>query len=131
VKVVFLTLDEVLALHADRIGRYGGRSGVRAVDMLESALAVPAATFGGAYVHGDLYEMAAAYLFHIVKDHPFVDGNKRTGLIATLAFLGLNGVRLEADQDNLGDLVLAGAEGRMSKSEIAVFVKAHARPRRR
>jgi death-on-curing protein len=130
-KVVFLTLDEALALHADQIGRYGGRPGIRAVELLESALAAPAATFGGGYLHGDLHEMAAAYLFHLVKNHPFVDGNKRAGLVAMLVFLGFNGLRLEADQDELTDLVLAVAEGRMSKAEIAVFVKTHARPRRR
>jgi len=129
VKPVFLTLDEVLALHADQIDRYGGRLGVRAVELLESALAVPATTFGGRYLHGDLYEMAAAYLFHLVKNHPFVDGNKRTGLMAMLVFLGLNGLRIEASEDELADLVLAAADGRISKAEIAVFVKDHARPR--
>ena len=127
-KVVFLTLDEILALHADQIVRYGGRPGVRAIELLESAVAVPAATFAGGYLHGGLHEMAAAYLFHIVSDHPFIDGNKRTGLISMLAFLGLNGLRLEAAPDRLTDLVMGVAAGRTSKAEIAVFVKAHARP---
>jgi death on curing protein len=131
VQPVFLTLDEVLALHADQIGRYGGSRGVRVVELLESALAVPATTFGGSYLHGDLHEMAAAYLFHLVKNHPFVDGNKRTGLMAMLVFLGLNGLRLEASEDELTDVVLAVADGRISKAEIAVFVKDHTRPRRR
>lgn len=129
--VVFLTLDEALALHADQIHRYGGSLGVRAVELLESALAVPAATFGGGYLHGGIHEMAAASLFHLVKNPPFVDGNKRTGLMVMLAFLGLNGLRLEVDQDELADLVLAIADGRLSKAEVAVFVKDHTRPRRR
>ena len=128
-KPVFLTLDEVLALHADQIDRYGGSLGIRAVELLESALAVPAATFGSSYLHGDLHEMAAAYLFHLVKNHPFVDGNKRTGLMAMLVFLGLNGLRLEAREDELADQVVAVADGRIGKAEIAVFVKGHARPR--
>ncbi|HYQ81440.1 MAG TPA: Fic family protein, partial [Anaeromyxobacteraceae bacterium] len=75
-KPAFLTLDEVLALHADQIGRYGGSPGLRDLGLLESALAAPRATFGGEHLHGSLPEMAAAYLFHLVRNHPFVDGNK-------------------------------------------------------
>lgn len=126
-RAVFLTLDEVLALHADQIRRYGGRPGVRAFDLLQSAIAAPAATFGGAFLHDGLHEMAAAHLFHVVRDHPFVDGNKRSGLIAMLAFLGLNGLRLDADPDALADLVTGVADGHTSKAEIAVFVKANLR----
>ena len=129
-KVVFLTLDEVLALHADQIDQYGGSLGLRDVGLLESALAAPAATFGGRYLHGSLHEMAAAHLFHLVRDHPFVDGNKRIGLMVMLAFLGLNGLRLEAGEDDLTDLVLRTAEGQITKAEIAVFLQKHVRPRR-
>ncbi len=75
-KVSFLTLEDALALHASRIARYGGSLGLRDLGLLESALAVPSATFGGQFLHGSLSEMAAAYLFHLVKNHPFVDGNK-------------------------------------------------------
>ncbi len=96
----------MLALHADQIERYGGRAGLRDVGLLESALAVPAATFGGRFLHGSLHEMAAAHLYHLVQNHPFVDGNKRVGLMATLAFLGLNGVRLESTEEELVQLVL-------------------------
>lgn len=70
---LFLTLDEVLALHADQIDRYGGSPGVRDVGLLESAIGVARATFAGRYLHGTLSEMAAAYLYHVVRDHPFVD----------------------------------------------------------
>jgi len=70
--------------------------------------------------------MAAAYLFHIVRNHPFVDGNKRAGLAAAIAFLGLNDLWLEADEDAVADLVIAVADGRIGKPEVAVFVKAHA-----
>lgn len=78
-KVVFLALDEVLALHADQIGRYGGRRGIRDVGLLQSALAVPAATFGAGFLHGSVHEMAAAYLFHLAQNHPFVDGTSGSG----------------------------------------------------
>ena len=130
-RVAFLTLDDVLALHADLIARYGGSPLVRDVGLLESAVAMPVATFGGERLHASLEEQSAAYLFHIVKNHPFVDGNKRTGLMAMLAFLGLNGRRVEALDDDLADLVIGVAEGRVTKAEVAVFVSCHSRSRAR
>ncbi|MBI2467663.1 MAG: type II toxin-antitoxin system death-on-curing family toxin [Candidatus Rokubacteria bacterium] len=129
-KVAFLTLDEVLALHADQIERYGGRPGIRDIGLLQSALGAPRATFGGRFLHGSLHEMAAAYLFHVVRDHPFVDGNKRVGLAALLAFLGLNSRWLDADPEELEDLVRTVATGKTTKAEVAVFVQRHVRPRR-
>jgi death-on-curing protein len=98
--------------------------------LLESALAAPQATFGGAYLHPTLPEIAAAYLFHVVKNHPFVDGNKRAGLICAIAFLGLNGLKLIADPDELTDIVLRVADGRAGKPEIAVMFAQTTRPRR-
>ncbi len=129
-KVSFLTLDEVLALHADQIERYGGRPGIRDVGLLQSALGTPRATFEGRFLHGSLHEMAAAYLFHLIRDHPFVDGNKRVGLAALLAFLGLNSRWLDADPGEVEKLVWSVAAGKTSKAEVAVFVQRHIRPRR-
>ena len=71
----FLTLDEVIEIHRDMIERYGGSFGIRDEGLLESAVAMPQAGFGEQYPHSSVFEMAAAYLFHIVKNHPFVDGN--------------------------------------------------------
>jgi death-on-curing protein len=122
----FLTLDEVLALHADQVERYGGAAGVRDLGLLESALAAPRATFGGGLLHATLPEMAAAYLFHLVRNHPFVDGNKRAGLAAGIAFLGLNDLWLEAGEDELVGLVVGVAEGEVGKAEVAVFIQQHA-----
>jgi death-on-curing protein len=127
-RLAFLTLDEVLALHADQIDRYGGSTGVRDLGLLESALAAPRATFGGEYLHGTLPEMAAAYLFHLARNHPFVDGNKRAGVAVAIAFLGLNGLWLEADPEELGDQVLRVAEGAMPKSELAEFIRRNVVP---
>ena len=79
---VFLTVDDVIAIHGDQVFRFGGAIGVRDSGLLASAVAMPAAMFGGQFLHKDLYEMAAAYLFHIVSNHPFFDGNKRTGALA-------------------------------------------------
>ena len=128
-KVVFLTLDEVIALHADQIERYGGRPGIRDLGLLQSALGTPSATFEGRFLHEDLHEMAAAHLFHIVRNHPFVDGNKRVGLMVLLAFLGLNSRRLDANAQEVEDLVLGIARGRVSKAEATVFVQQHLRLR--
>jgi death-on-curing protein len=76
---VFLTLGEVIEIHRDQIERYGGDPGIRDLSRLQSVLATPVAGFGGRYLHTDLFAMAAAYLFHITQNHPFVDGNKRAG----------------------------------------------------
>lgn len=126
---VFLTLDEVLAVHADQVERYGGTLGVRDISLLESALAMPQASVGGEYLHGSLAEMAAAYLFHVAQNHPFLDGNKRTALMVALVFLGLNGLSPEVGEDELTDLVLGVAAGRVRKAQAAVFLDRHSRPR--
>jgi death-on-curing protein len=128
VRVAFLTLVEVLALHADQIRRYGGRPGIRDLNLLESALATPSAAFGDRLLHATIPEMAGAYLFHIVRNHPFIDGNKRTGLVAMLTFLGLNRRLLRVEPDDLGDLVIGVAEGRLSKADVSVFVQRHLPP---
>ena len=120
--VLFLTFDEALAIHAHQIARYGGALGLRDRALLESALAMPQATFAGEHLHPSLPEQAAAYLFHLVKNHPFVDGNKRVGLACSLAFLHLNGIRVRASDDELVDLVMGVAEGRRSKADVAVFL---------
>jgi death on curing protein len=120
---LFLTLDEVLAIHADQIERYGGLRGLRDLGLLESAVAVPRAEFGGRLLHPTLEEMAAAYLFHLVQNHPFADGNKRVGLAAALAFLGLNDRRLIAEEEEVVELILSVASGKTSKAEVAVFLR--------
>src|SRR6476661_4333770 len=97
----FLTLQEVLDLQTHQIARYGGSMGVRDLGLLESALAMPQAQFGGEFLHEDIYMMAAAYLFHITKNHPFVDGNKRAGLATMILFLNLNGLKLQADKNEV------------------------------
>jgi death-on-curing protein len=126
-KPLFLTLDEVVAIHSDQIQRYGGSAGVRDWNLLRSALAMPAASFGGQYLQADLCEMAAAYLFHLVKNHAFVDGNKRVGAVAADIFLAFNGLHLIADQDDYTDLVIAVASGKTSKSAVAEFYRKNAK----
>lgn len=124
---IYFTLDEVLEIHRDQIARYGGSPGIRDLGLLQSAIAQPAATFGGQFLHRGLFEMAAAYLFHIVRNHPFVDGNKRVGTVAAIVFLAMNDHELDAPQDDLESLVLSVAAGKADKEAIAAFFRAHAR----
>jgi len=122
----FLTLDEVLALHAEATERFGGGGGIRDVGLLESALGTPQATFGAEWLHPSLPEMASAYLFHICKNHPFVDGNKRAALASALVFLGVNGMEVDASESEMHDLVLGVAAGTRTKADVSVFFTSHA-----
>ena len=124
---VFLTLEEVLAIHEDRIHRYGGRPGIRDLGLLQSAIGIVQATFDGVFLHSTIFEMAAAYLFHICQKHPFIDGNKRVALACALAFLGLNDLRVVARPNDLYDFVIAVASGKKTKAEAAVFFQEHTR----
>jgi death-on-curing protein len=121
---VFLGLDEVIEIHHDQIKRYGGPSGIRDMDLLKSAISQPPATFGGEYLHKNIYEMAAAYLFHITRNHPFIDGNKRTGAVTAVVFLLLNGIELNADGISFEKLVRSVAEGKTDKVTITKYFKA-------
>ena len=125
---VFLTLDEILAIQAEQIQRYGGTEGLRDRRLLESAIAMPAATYAGEFLHPTLFEMAAAYLFHLCNNHPFLDGNKRTALAACLAFLWLNDLEVVTDPDEIADLVLGVADGSVGKAQVAVYLNGHSRP---
>ncbi|MEA2573037.1 MAG: death on curing protein [Chloroflexia bacterium] len=119
----FLSLEDILELHEDQVVRYGGSTGVRDMNLLLSASEMPKATFGGEFLHEDVHAMAAAYLFHIVQNHPFIDGNKRAGLASAIAFLRLNGFRLRVEEDALYDMVLTIAQGNLDKPAIADFLR--------
>jgi death-on-curing protein len=125
---VFLTLDDVLEIHEQQIELYGGSHGLRDPGALESAVATPQATFGGEYLHGSLCLMAAAYLFHITQNHPFIDGNKRAGANAAITFLLMNDLEPRFSEDALVDLVLGVAQGVMPKERIARFFEECTRP---
>ena len=122
---IFLGLDEVIEIHRDQIERYGGHPGVRDMGLLQSAIAMPQASHGGKYLHADLFEMAAAYLFHIIQNHPFVDANKRVGVVAALVFLALNGLEVNVPNEALFQTVLAVAQRKLGKDAIAEFLRRH------
>lgn len=121
--IKFLSKDITLKFHQDQLERYGGKSGIRDEKLLDSALAQPQASFGGEYVHKDLFHMASAYGFHLCQNHPFYDGNKRTALIAMYTFLYVNGYQIDADKKGLFAVMMDLAQGKVSKEELKEFLK--------
>lgn len=119
--IAFLSIDDVLESHLFQVETYGGDSGLRDAGLLESAIAQPQASFGGEYLHAFPFEMAAACLFHLVMNHPFVDGNKRVGLETALIFLEINGIDIVATDEELVTAVLDIATSRLSKKDLALF----------
>ncbi|HEX4595222.1 MAG TPA: type II toxin-antitoxin system death-on-curing family toxin [Bryobacteraceae bacterium] len=113
---LFLSLDEVLEIHHQQVERYGGSLRLRDAAGLESAVATPQATFGGEFLHTSIPAMAAAYLFHLCQNHPFVDGNKRAGANAAITFLFLNNWEPTLAEEELVELVLAVASSRRNRS---------------
>ena len=121
--IKFLSLPEVTRLHLDQIKTFGGTNGIRDLNLLQSDLHTPLATYNEQFLHPTIYEMASAYLFHIVKNHPFIDGNKRTGTITMLVFLTINNYNFDAPNKDLLETVLKVAQSKMSKSDLAIFIK--------
>ena len=123
----FLSLDDVLILHAIAIEDQGGDSSLRDKALLESAVATPAQQFGGQYLHEDIPAMAAGYAFHICQNHPFMDGNKRAGTAAMIAFLSDNGWSFDAAADEAEPVILQLAAGNLEKAEFTDWVRKHVR----
>lgn len=120
-----LTVESVLAIHEVVLGAHGGMEGVRQMDLLESAIAAPQATFGGEPMFTDAVEIAAAYLYYLCSNHPFLDGNKRTALASCLVFLSENGVmeNKELDVDVWEALVLDVAASRIDRHETTARLR--------
>src|SRR3989442_10467979 len=114
-----LSVDIVREIHAQAIARFGGADGVREVALLESAVAAPQASFGGKSPYTDLAEVAAAYLFYLCRNHPFVDGNKRAALGACIVFLRLNGIDPQPDAPEWEELTLAVASSKLNREETS------------
>lgn len=124
--IEFHSLDFILAMHAEQLRLHGGAAGVRDEGMLDSALNRPLQKH--AYGDPDLCELAAAYLFGIAKNHPFVDGNKRTALAAADTFLYFNGLELQAEEEELIQFVLMVAAGEIDEDGAAAFFRDHTEP---
>lgn len=125
----FLSTDEVLTLHETGIDAFGGSHGIRDAGLLDSALATPRQGFGGEFLHEFPFGMAAAYLFHLCANHPFIDGNKRVALAACIAFLRMNGWNLSASEDATYATVVDVAQQTKSKEEVSDWLLHNARGR--
>lgn len=121
--ILYLSVEQVLALHGLQVRRYGGGSGLRDRGALEAAVGRPAATFGGEDLYEDLAAKAAALMHSLVLNHPFVDGNKRVGAHAALLFIDLNGAEVATTSDELVQVTLAVAEGRLRVEALAIWFR--------
>jgi death-on-curing protein len=121
---VFLTLSQVVRLHDQQIQRFGGLAGLRDEPLLDSAVKQPETTMFGEFLHPNIPSQAAAYLYHLARNHPFLDGNKRTALDATVTFLRLNGYSWGVPLDEAFRLTLDVATGRVEKGELAERIAA-------
>jgi len=118
-----LTVEIVREIHDEAIAKFGGSDGVRDLALLESAVAAPQASFGGKSPYTDLTEVAAAYLFYLCRNHPFVDGNKRAALGACIVFLRLNGIEPRPDGPEWEDLTQAVASSALHRDEATVRLR--------
>ena len=116
-RLYHLAVEVVQEIHAAAIGQFGGSAGIRELALLESAIAAPQASFGGESVYTDVAEVAAAYLFFLCRNHPFVDGNKRAALGSCIIFLRLNGVEPQSDGQAWEDLTLDVAASRIDRAQ--------------
>ena len=121
----FLSLDQVKTIHQRMIDAFGGDAGIRDEGLLDSAVSMPAAQIDRTFLHQDIPTMAAAYFFHICKNHAFVDGNKRTALATADVFIELNGIVLEANNGALERLTVGVADGSLSKADAVAFFADH------
>ncbi len=120
---LFLTLAEILEIHRNQIESHGGRAGIRDLDLLESAIAMPQSGSGEEYHHRSLFDMAAAYAFHIAENQAFIDGNKRVGLAAALIFLDMNGVEIHDPKSRLYGAMMALGSNKMGKARLAELLE--------
>jgi death on curing protein len=118
--------EVVFAAHEQSLAQFGGSAGVRDAGLLESALGKPPNLF--AYGRPDLFELAASYAFGIIRNHPFIDGNKRTGFVVAVVFLELNGRSFQATEADAALQTLALAAGEMTEAQFAAWLRAYSRP---
>lgn len=127
--LIFVSVGDAITIHRRMVDEFGGDSGLRDRGLLESALALPKAMFGGNYLHVDLPSMAAAYHYHLCANHPFADGNKRVAVAVAEVFLRANALQLEATDDEIVELTLGVASGATGKPEVIDFYVKRVRER--
>ncbi len=125
--IIFLSVADVIEIHERVITEFAGHAGLRDRGLLESAVAMPHATFSGQYLHPELPDMAAAYHYHLCANHPFVDGNKRVAVTAAEVFLLANGLELHCTDEELEEITLGIASGLNTKKQVVELYAAHTR----
>lgn len=121
-----ILLEDVLRLHSLSLQYYGGKDGIREMDMLQSAIGRPFQTFGGEELYPTLFEKASALLESLVKNHPFIDGNKRTGFLVYMTFLRENNYWIHVEKEIMYEFIIGVAEGRNGYQEILSWTQLHA-----
>ncbi len=121
----FLQEELVMIIHSDLLQRYGGRAGLRDLALLQSALAQPKVTVGRKSVHKSLFDKAAAYGFHLCRNHPFIDGNKRVAFVLMDLFLQRNGREIVAKEEDAYSLMIDLSSGKVSKTQLSSWLKNH------
>lgn len=116
--IVFIPKHIIIFFHEQLINFYGGTKGIQNEELLDSALEQPKIMFGGAYLHDSLTKMAAAYGFHLCKNHPFIDGNKRIALVVMDTFLQQNGYEICASEKMVYEIMIKLASGELTKEEL-------------
>jgi len=127
VNTVFLTFEQVLAIHDNQIELYGGTHGIRELSLLESAVMRPQTTFAGRDLYPTLFEKAAVLMHSLVMNHPFIDGNKRTGTVFALTFFEINGFKISSKQEELKHLSLKLESKRINLQDLADWFKKHSK----
>lgn len=122
-KIIYLSLDEVLAIHDSMIEEYGGSFGIRDIGLIESAIARPQSSFGGEDLYQTLFDKAAALFHSLMFNHAFVDGNKRTTMTVSARFLYINGYKLEVDNQEFVAFPLRVENNHLSLEEISYWLE--------
>lgn len=129
-KTIFISLDEVIAIHERMLEIGGGREGISDFTLLHSAVERPKAYFAGKPLYADIYFQAAALIQSLIKNHPFSDGNKRTGYFSTMRFLRLNGMELIAQRKEIIDFTIKVDVKKLNIEDITLWLKKHSRRKR-
>jgi len=124
--VKYLSPEQVLFIHSRLIDTTGGAHGIRDTGLLQSAVSRPAATFGGNDLYSDIFQKAAALMESLARNHPFIDGNKRTAITSASVFLAMNGHKLETTQKELERFTLAAATGKLPFPDMVSWFQTHA-----
>lgn len=125
--ISYLTLEQVLAIHQNQIDTYGGKDGIRDLALLESAIFRPQTTFSGRDLYSSLFEKAASLMHSLILNHPFLDGNKRTGVVAIIIFLQINGYLLDIKQEKLINFALDVESKKLGVEQISSFLESNSK----